>query len=343
MATRLILAVGVMLPLIAWPQESSDEAIKTAAEAAPLPPALRDQINAALRVRDLTHAETLLVEEIGRNPKSPRLLALLGSIFFLDGKYPNSIVALKKAEKLAPLEESSRFTLAMGYVLIKRRDWARQELQKLASDFPGAPLYPYWLARFDYDDQKFPAAAERLRAVLALDPEFMKAYDKLGLCLEALGQFDQAIETYKQAIELNRRKMPRWAWPPLNLGTLLQKLGRFEEAEGYLREAVQSDPNLATAHYQLGVVLERQKKTAEAVEELTRASVLDPQYPEPFYALGRLYRDLGDTERARQALARFDQLRKTRKKPRELNPRRPRGFRLRIRSLWLRLGKHERP
>jgi tetratricopeptide (TPR) repeat protein len=295
-------------------QESAADNVSRAAEAAPLGPALRDQVNTALRERDLTRAETLLVEEIGRNPKSPELLTLLGGIFFLDAKYPNSIVALKKAEKLAPLDEASRFTLAMGYVVIKRIGWARDELERLAADYPRKPLYPYWLARLDYDDQKFPTAVERLRHALELDSGFMKAYDKLGLCLEALGRLDEAIETYRQAVELNRRTTPRWAWPPLNLGTLLQKLGRFEEAEGYLREALGYDPKLAASHYQLGVVLERQKKPREAIEALTQASALDPAFPDPLYALGRVYRDIGDSERSREALRRFDTLRKVRKR-----------------------------
>lgn len=306
-----MIAIG-LLAAAARPQGPAIDPAR-AAETAPLTPVLRDQLNEALRSRDLNRAETILAEEIGRNPKSPELLALLGGIFFLDQKYLNSVVAMKKAEKLAPLDEANRFTLAMGYVLIQRPDWARPELEKLARERPQNALYPYWIARLEYDDQKFAAAAARLRAAIQLDPAFVKAYDKLGLCLEALGQFDEAIESYKQAVELNRKRMPAWAWPVLNLGTLLLKLGRLEEAEPYLRESLKCDAGFAPAHYQLGMLLEKQKRMPEAIEALTRAAALDAAYPEPHYALGRIYRNLGRTEEAQQALNQFQKLNKQRK------------------------------
>ena len=114
-------------------------------------PSLRASLREALGARDYTRAETLLVDEINRNPKSPQLLTLLGGIFFLDGKYLNTAVAMKRAEALAPLDDQSRFTLAMAYITLNHRDWARPELEKLARNDPRNALYPYWLSRLDYD------------------------------------------------------------------------------------------------------------------------------------------------------------------------------------------------
>lgn len=69
----------------------------------------------------------------------------------------------------------------------------------------------------------------------------------------------------------------RSAWPSLNLGTLLVKVNRLQEAEPLVRESLQFDPNFAEAHYQLGVLLEKQDKPGRAVEELKQAAVLDPR------------------------------------------------------------------
>ena len=52
----------------------------------------------------------------------------------------------------------------------------------------------------------------------------MKAYDNLGLCLEALGKNDEAIEQYQNAVRLNRDNNLRSPWPPMNLGALLTEL-----------------------------------------------------------------------------------------------------------------------
>src|SRR5947207_11442254 len=49
-----------------------------ALEEAPLDPARRSSLQAAIKSRDYARAETLLLEDIRRNPKSPQLLTLAG-------------------------------------------------------------------------------------------------------------------------------------------------------------------------------------------------------------------------------------------------------------------------
>src|SRR5438034_4232721 len=133
---------------------------------APLGAGVRAEIETALKTRRYSRAEELLASEIEKNPASSQLLTLLGGIFFLDGNYLNCAIAMKKSEALTPLDERSRFTLAMSYVLLKRSDWARPELEKLAAGNPQNALYPYWIARLDYDASQYPAAIAGLRKAL---------------------------------------------------------------------------------------------------------------------------------------------------------------------------------
>jgi tetratricopeptide (TPR) repeat protein len=276
----------------------------------PLDEEFGSRIKEALKRHEYENAETLLVEKIEQNPKSPRLLTLLGHIFFLDGKYLNCAVAMKKAEALGPLDESERFTLAMAYVRLNHNDWAKPELIRLAESNPAKALYPYWLGRMEYAAQQFQSAVTQYRKALVLDPSYAKAHDNLGLCHEALGEYDEAIHSYQEANRLNRQNSPGSPWPPLNLGTLLTKLNRFSEAESYLRESLGYDGKFPKAHYQLGVLLEKQQKYAEAVATLKEASTLDPSYPEPHYALSRIYRKQGETKNAELALNTFQRLKK---------------------------------
>src|SRR5215831_9365535 len=132
------------------------------------------KIEEALKRHEYERAETLLVEKIEQSPKSPRLLTLLGHIFFLDGKYLNSAVAMKKAEALSPLAESDRFTLAMAYIRLNHNDWAKPELIKLTESNPQKALYPYWIGRVDYAAQQFRSAVSQFRKALTLDPNLTK-------------------------------------------------------------------------------------------------------------------------------------------------------------------------
>jgi tetratricopeptide (TPR) repeat protein len=264
----------------------------------PIDEADRTSLRDAIKVRNYARAEALLAGEIERNPESQVLLTTVGSIFFRDGKYLNCAVAMKKAEALAPLPDRDRFTLALSYIIMNHRDWARPELEGLAKADPRNPLYPYWLGRIDYDDMKYKAAETNLQTALNLDAKFMKAYDNLGLTYEALGQYDDATRIYQQAILMNRSEPTPSPWPPLNLGTLLVKLGKLGEGEVYLDESLKYDPRFPKAHYEMGLLLEKQNKDEQACKELLEAAKNDPSYPEPHYLLGRIYLRHGDKPEA---------------------------------------------
>ena len=292
------------------PEEKPASPPPPAASTLPLESQKRDALERAIKARDYESAEKLLVAEIDQKPKSPDLLKFLASVFFLDAKYLNTAVALKKAEALEPLDNPSRFTLALAYIVLNHRDWARPELDKLVRSDPQNVLYPYWLGRIDYDAMQFTAAVSNFTRALQLDPEYMKTYDNLGLCYEALGKYGEAIKTYQEAVRRNYQKASPSPWPPLNLGALLIKLQRLDEAEPLLRESLRYDPLFPQAHYQLGLLLEKQKKDSAAVEELRQAATLKPDYAEPHYVLGRIYRRQGDTKNAEAAWTTFQKLKK---------------------------------
>jgi tetratricopeptide (TPR) repeat protein len=275
---------------------------------------VRSELEAAMGRRDYTRAETILVGEAERDPKSlqaAKLLSLAGGVFFLDGKYLNSAIAWKKAEVIAPLNEPSRFTLSMSYIKLNRRDWARKELEKLTLSAPDKPLYLYWLARLDYDAQDYTTAVTRLRKVIDLDPNMMRAYDSLGLCYDYLGKPEDAIGYYTRAIELNRKQLKPSAWPHVDLAVSLIGVNRLDDAEKNLREALGYNPKLPQAQYQLGRVLEAEGKFDAAIEALANAARLDPEYPEPHLLLGRIYHRLGKGKIAEEEIARFQQLKKS--------------------------------
>jgi tetratricopeptide (TPR) repeat protein len=282
----------------------------------PIDAAARQEIETTLKSHNYAGAEATLLHASDQHPKVASIYSYLGRIFFVDGKYLNAAVALKKAEALRPLEEKDRFTLAMAYVSLERPDWARPELEKLAEASPRSPLYPYWEGRLDYDSQNLPAAAAKFEKSIALDAGFMKAYDNLGLCLEGMAKYEEAIQQYQNAIRLNHEHNIHSAWPPMNLGALLVKLDRLEEAEPLLRESLQFNANFAQGHYQLGVLLQKQNKIPSAVEELKRAADLDPTYSDPHYALARVYKRAGNAEQAQRELQIFQDLKAKEPAPR---------------------------
>ena len=301
-------------PLAAVQDQAADLPVQNLADLQ-LDSNVQAELSEAIGRRDYPRAETILVAEAERDPKSlktAKLLSMAGGIFFLDGKYLNSAIAWKKAEAIAPLDERSRFTLAMAYIKLNRRDWARTELQKLVVSAPEKPLYLYWLARLDYDTQSYMTAISRLQKVIEMDPNMMRAYDTIGLSYEYVGKPEDAIKSYNQAIELNRTQLKPSPWPHLDLAISLIGVNRLDDAKKNLDVALRYDPKLPQAHYQLGRLFEMQDKFDAAIAALTAASELDPQYPEPHLAMGRIYHRLGNRQKAEEEIARFRQLKKAR-------------------------------
>ncbi|UCF38276.1 MAG: tetratricopeptide repeat protein, partial [Acidobacteriota bacterium] len=153
---------------------------------------------------------------------------------------------------------------------------------------------------------------ERLEALIAKFPSYVRAYDRLGLCFEALGKNEEALEQYRRAVDLNRVQDPQWVWPPLNLGVLQTQMGQFEDAEGSLQEAVKIDPGFAQAHYRHGLALEKLSRFEDAATALRKAAELDPEYPDPHWALARVLRRDGDREGAAAAVREYQRLKAAR-------------------------------
>jgi tetratricopeptide (TPR) repeat protein len=277
----------------------------------PLDAATQATLREPVRNRNYTAAEDLLAELATKNAKSQPLLLALANVLFLDGKQLNSVVVLKKAEKLGALDERNQFLLALSYIAISRKNLAVQELEKLKQSYPSHAVYPYWLSRLAYRRMDLGSALKYAQDAVRLDPAFMKAFDQLGLCYAGLNQSDEAIAAYNQAILLNRQQSLQWPWPSMNLGTLLRRLDRLDEAESQLRDSLTIDPRFPTAHLRLGQVLEKKERLDEAMAELKEAARLDPTYPDPHYTLARIYNRRQDRQSAAKELNLFQELRNT--------------------------------
>ncbi|HXY40063.1 MAG TPA: tetratricopeptide repeat protein [Vicinamibacteria bacterium] len=277
------------------------------------------RIQLAIRTGAYDEAEKLLLQEAQARPKSVEVLRLLAGVSLVQNHPMNAAIALKKAEAIAPLDERSRFRLAMAYLALGHRDWARPEVAKLVAGAPTNALYAYWSARLDFDEGQFAAASKGFLHAIELDPAFMKAHDNLGLCYDALGRFEEAARSFEEAIRLDREQKTGSPWPSLNLGLLMSRLDRLDAAEARFREAVAAAPRFGLAHYHLGVTLEKREKTAEAVTELEEAARLDPASAEAQYALARAYRRAQQPEKAEGALRRFEELKAKQDEPRRKN------------------------
>ena len=116
-----------------------------------------------------------------------------------------------------------------------------------------------------------------------------KKYDtKHAHALRVQGKMDEAIDAYKQAVELN----PNYAGAHYNLGNALRDQEKPDEAIDAYRKAIELNPNYAEAHCNLGHVLKRQRRFTEALRYLERGHELGSKNPQWKYPSARWVEDV---------------------------------------------------
>jgi tetratricopeptide (TPR) repeat protein len=131
---------------------------------------------------------------------------------------------------------------------------------------------------------EYAEAAERLRAVLTIEPRHAVAHANLGRTLCCLGQYHEGEQEFRRAIEI-KATCPG---AQLGLGTLLRAKGEFGASEGALRRAVKQDPRDPQALVDLGLTLGMLTKLGEARECFEKSLRLKPQHAGALCGLGWL-------------------------------------------------------
>lgn len=98
------------------------------------------------------------------------------------------------------------------------------------------------------------------------------------------------------------------------------------EARSLLDRAVQLDPRLAPAALQLGVLYAREGDLTAAVSNYQKAVEADPKMEDAHYRLSQAYRQLGNTDKAKEEAAIYQQLQKESAANAELERREMRQF-----------------
>jgi len=143
---------------------------------------------------------------------------------------------------------------------------AAQELRQAVEQEPKADDPHYVLALVLTETGQLKEAIEEFKKVIALTLDVdlkIFSYYNIGNAYADLAQYDNAIESYKEAIELDATLSK----PHNNLGLAYAALGRMSEAAAEFNQAVKIKPDHAEAHYNLGIAYLQLGKKKEAQDE----------------------------------------------------------------------------
>lgn len=120
-------------------------------------------------------------------------------------------------------------------------------------------------------------ALDAQRSIVASNPSDAQAHNDLGNLLLLAHEQAQAEVAYRRALELD----PSITSARYNLGLLLQQQGALRAALDELQRVREEAPGNAWAHYQIGAIQEAFGNGDRAIKSYARAFALDPQLAFP--------------------------------------------------------------
>jgi tetratricopeptide (TPR) repeat protein len=184
----------------------------------------------------------------------------------------------KQAEEKERIEGLKAHVTA-GDAIVAQERQAKTDLQKAPADQRDAAKQKL----LDLSNQavaEFQAAQKTLKEK---DPNAALVWYKLGEAYDTANRNEEAAEAYQQAISL-KSDVPGYY---NNLGNVLARAGKIEEAKAaYTRSAELDPPNAATAWRNLGISLFNTDRKKDAIEPLQKSLQLDPKSAQAWFLLG---------------------------------------------------------
>lgn len=244
---------------------------------------------------------------------SADLRNLLGSVEQQAGRLREAAQAYEAAARL-DASEKNLFDLGNFLVSHNAPAEALKVLQYAGSQFPRSAKIKVATGVALYAVGSYADAVAALCEAIDLDPKDPRPVSFLEKMYDIAPGMERDVS---RRMERFVALYPNNASAQLFYGLSLLRVAEAGDAsvdltvvEKALATASRLDPKRAEPRYQLGILFERQGRLQDAVGEYEAAIRLKSDSASLYYRLGKLYGRLGSKEKSRQALARYQELRK---------------------------------
>ncbi len=184
----------------------------------------------------------------------------------------------KQAEEKQKFESmKTHFTAGQAFLVQERK--AKEDMQKAAPDQRSA-------LKQNLKDLSDKAAAEleaAQKAASEKDPNQHLLWATLGEAYDVAGRNEEAAQAYQQAINAKPDDPGYYN----NLGNVLARAGKIDEARAAYTKSAELDPTkAATAWRNFGISLYNANRLGDAIEPLQKSAELDPKSAQTWYLLG---------------------------------------------------------
>jgi tetratricopeptide (TPR) repeat protein len=170
---------------------------------------------------------------------------------------------------------------------------------ELNQKVPGAARKEYEKAVKLSSQSKLQEAVDHLRRAVALYPDYIMAWNTLGIQYLKLKQLDDAASCLNKALE----KEPKYFDSRFNLGLVRIEQKNYSDAIAQFSQAIVIDSSQPGAHLWLGFAMLQTNQLPEAENELLKALVgSNSAFVAAHFYLAQVYVKRGDLNEATRAL-----------------------------------------
>lgn len=234
-------------------------------------------------------------------PEAPELLRRMADLYRAGGFAEEAIRSyeqlLSEAKPENPvLRAILHEQLYHLYTQTRQAEKAGAQLKGLLELNPTNPRAYLLLAQFSIQQRAYPQAAEYLRRMLLVNPEFEPAYYELAALQITVGRPEEALTTLRQARERFKDNFALEFYTALAHAASEEYAGAvryFGSAE--ILGKVDSPERLdGFFYFQFGSACERARDYEQAAAHFRKSLELDPENPVTLNYLGYMWADLGE-------------------------------------------------
>ena len=276
---------------------------------------------------------------VSLDPKLAAAHECLGTLYSGRGQYESAVTEFESALKTEPTNDDAIRGLAKTYEQLGKLSDAEKTYQRAIDLRPQYWAGYNWLGAFYANHTRYADAAKMFSKVISLAPDSFRGYYNLAAVNVALGQyaeaitnlnrsiairpsstayanlgmayfclrrFDEAAQSFEQAVKLNDKLYDGWwdlgdaySFVPAKSG--LAK-GAYEKCISLANEAVNVDAKDSLAFSTRGICQAMLGDRAAAFADLQRAQSIAPDDPEVSFDTAVVYNHFGETDSALQWL-----------------------------------------
>ncbi len=206
------------------------------------------------------------------------------------GSYQNAIDYLTDYAAENSDSYLSHFYLGLSYTELQQFDLAISSFnyaRKIKGDSYNLLVN---LARAHYNNNEKDMAHDLLIKAKGYKPIDEQVYNLLGLIEMDKQEYEESIEYFKKAIELEDDNL--YVYNNISLAYI--HIGEFKEAEKYIVKAVELDPFEPYVYNNAGVIYENLTRYEEALNYYNKALAVDPDYKKAEINLARIKSKLSE-------------------------------------------------